>query len=314
MTPPAMTTPDGLLIVDKPAGWTSHDVVARARRLCGTRKVGHAGTLDPMATGVLVLGINRATKLLTFLVGCDKTYTATVRLGQATLTDDAEGEITASYDVAGLSAEVVERAVADLTGEIAQVPSSVSAIKVNGQRSYARVRAGEDVVLRARPVTVTRFDVLDQRTTILPGQGADGHQVWDLDVIVDVSSGTYIRALARDLGAALGVGGHLTALRRTRVGRFGQDIAYSLSELEIASGTGDIPVVPLADVARASFAVRELTAPEATAVGFGQRIPSSPAGRSQPIAAFAPDGHLVAMLDECGSLAKARVVFPESGS
>lgn len=309
-----MTTPDGLLILDKPAGWTSHDVVARARRLCSTRKVGHAGTLDPMATGVLVLGINRATKLLTFLVGCDKTYTATVRLGQSTLTDDAEGEITASYDVAGLSPDAVVRAVADLTGEIAQVPSSVSAIKVNGQRSYARVRAGEDVVLRSRPVTVSRFDVLDQRTTVVAGQGADGHQVWDVDVIVDVSSGTYVRALARDLGADLGVGGHLTALRRTRVGRFGQDVAHSLTEVEMASEAGDIPVIPLADVARASFAVRELTAPEATAVGYGQRIPSSPAGRSQPVAAFAPDGHLVAMLDERGSLAKAHVVFPESGS
>ena len=158
-----MTTPDGLLIVDKPAGWTSHDVVARCRRLCGTRRVGHAGTLDPMATGVLVLGINRATKLLTFLVGCDKTYTATIRLGQSTMTDDAEGEITSSHDVSGLTAEAIARAVAALTGEISQVPSSVSAIKVDGQRSYARVRAGQDVVLPARPVTVGRFDILGQR-------------------------------------------------------------------------------------------------------------------------------------------------------
>src|SRR5665648_936375 len=157
--PLTMTTPDGLLIVDKSAGWTSHDVVACCRRLCGTRRVGHAGTLDPMATGVLVLGINRATKLLTFLVGSDKTYTATIRLGQSTITDDAQGEITTSHDVAGLSVEVVERAVAGLTGEIAQVPSSVSALKVDGRRSYARVRAGQDVVLPARPVTVSRFDI-----------------------------------------------------------------------------------------------------------------------------------------------------------
>jgi tRNA pseudouridine55 synthase len=303
-----MTTPDGLLIVDKPAGWTSHDVVARCRRLCGTRKVGHAGTLDPMATGVLVLGINRATKLLTFLVGCDKTYTATIRLGQSTITDDAEGEITTTSDVGDLSVEAVVRAVADLTGEISQVPSAVSAIKVGGQRSYARVRAGQDVVLPARPVTVNRFDILDQR--IRPaGHGTAGHQVWDCDVIVDVSSGTYIRALARDLGTALGVGGHLTALRRTRVGRFGLDSAHSLEDLEVASEADDIPVIRIADAARDSFVVRELTTPEAVAVGYGQRIPSKPAGRSQPIAAFAPDGHLVAMLDESGTLARAHVVF-----
>jgi tRNA pseudouridine55 synthase len=309
MTTPQMTTPDGLLIVDKPAGWTSHDVVARCRRLCGTRRVGHAGTLDPMATGVLVLGINRATKLLTFLVGCDKTYTATIRLGQSTVTDDAEGEITGSFDVAGLTAEAVRQAVAGLTGEIAQVPSAVSAIKVDGQRSYARVRAGQDVVLRARPVTVSRFDILDQRS-----KTAGGRTVWDVDVIVDVSSGTYIRALARDLGSSLGVGGHLVALRRTSVGRFGLERAHSLEELEIASEADDIPLISLPVAARESFAVRELTAPEATAVGHGQRIPSKPSGRSEPVAAFAPQGHLVAMLDESGTLAKAHVVFTPSGS
>ena len=305
-----MTTPDGLLVVDKPAGWTSHDVVARCRRLCDTRRVGHAGTLDPMATGVLVLGINRATKLLTFLVGCDKTYTATIRLGQSTITDDAEGEIATSHDISALTAKSVADAVAALTGEIAQVPSSVSAIKVDGQRSYARVRAGQDVVLPARPVTVSRFDILDHRAV----QGLQKHRVWDLDVVVEVSSGTYIRALARDLGAALGVGGHLTALRRTRVGRFGLDVAHSLTELEIASEADDIPVIALADAARASFVVRELTAAEATAVGYGQRIPSEPASRGELVAAFAPDGHLVAMLDERGSLAKAHVVFAPSGS
>ena len=304
-----MTTPDGLLIVDKPAGWTSHDVVARCRRLCGTRKVGHAGTLDPMATGVLVLGINRATRLLTFLVGCDKTYTATIRLGQSTITDDADGEITTSHDVSGLSFEAVQRAVADLTGEISQVPSAVSAIKVDGQRSYARVRAGQDVVLAARQVTVSRFDILDHRT-----RSVVGHRVWDCDVVVDVSSGTYIRALARDLGQALGVGGHLTALRRTRVGRFSIDSAHTLVDLEVASEADALPVITMSAAARASFEVRELTVPEATAVGFGQRIPSKPAGRSQPIAAFAPDGNLVAMLDESGTLAKAHVVFTPSVS
>jgi len=262
-----------------------------------------------MATGVLVLGINRATKLLTFLVGCDKTYTATIRLGQSTITDDAEGEIATSHDVSGLTAEAVEREVAALTGDIAQVPSSVSAIKVDGQRSYARVRAGQDVVLPARRVTVSRFDIGDQRARTV-----HGHGVWDLDVIVEVSSGTYIRALARDLGEALGVGGHLTALRRTRVGRFGIDSAHSLTDLEIASETDDLPVVTLAAAARACFTVRELTAPEATAIAYGQRVASQRAGHSQPVAAFAPDGHLVAMLDESGSLAKARVVFAPSGS
>jgi tRNA pseudouridine55 synthase len=199
--------------------------------------------------------------------------------------------------------------VAALTGEIAQVPSSVSAIKVDGQRSYARVRAGQDVVLPARPVVVSRFDVLDQRARTV-----QRHGVWDLDVIVDVSSGTYVRALARDLGTALGVGGHLTALRRTRVGRFGIDGAHSLTDLEIASEADDIPVLPLSAAARACFAVRELTESEAMAIGYGQRIASQKAGRNQPVAACAPDGHLVAMLDESGSLAKARVVFAALGS
>ena len=305
-----MTTPDGLLIVDKPAGWTSHDVVARCRRLCDIRRVGHAGTLDPMATGVLVLGINRATKLLTFLVGCDKTYTATIRLGQSTITDDADGEIATSHDVSGLTVEMVQLGVTALTGELAQVPSSVSAIKVNGQRSYARVRAGEDVVLPARPVTVSRFDILDHRVV----QGLNKHRVRDLDVLVDVSSGTYVRALARDLGEALGVGGHLIALRRTRVGRFGIEGAHSLTDLEIASEADAIPVIPLSEAARASFDVRELSEPEATAIGYGRRISSQLAGRRQPVGAFAPDGHLVAMLDESGSLAKARVVFAPLGS
>jgi tRNA pseudouridine55 synthase len=262
-----------------------------------------------MATGVLVLGINRATKLLTFLVGTDKTYTATIRLGQSTITDDADGEVATSHDVSGLTAEAVQHGVVALTGQIAQVPSAVSAIKVDGQRSYARVRAGQDVVLPARTVTVSRFDILDQRPKTV-----HGHQVWDLDVIVDVSSGTYVRALARDLGAALGVGGHLTALRRTRVGRFGLDVAQSLTELEMASEVDDIPVITLADAARTSFAVRELTAAEATAVGYGQRIASLSGGHDELVAAFAPEGHLVAMLDESGSLAKARVVFAPSGS
>ena len=209
--PPDPLVGDGLLLLDKPSGMSSHDVVGACRRICGTRKVGHAGTLDPMATGLLLVGVNKATRLLTFLVGADKSYTATIRLGVATVTDDAEGETLAVADAGAardLSEERIAAAIAALTGAIEQIPSAVSAIKVNGVRSYARVRDGEEVALAARPVRVDRFDVLARR---------DGPYV-DLDVAVDVSSGTYVRALARDLGAALGVGGHLTALRRTRVG------------------------------------------------------------------------------------------------
>jgi tRNA pseudouridine55 synthase len=304
-----MSAPDGLLVVDKPSGWTSHDVVGRARRLCATRKVGHAGTLDPMATGVLVLGIGRATRLLTFLVGCDKDYTATIRLGQGTITDDAEGEVTSSAAADGLSREQLEAAVARLTGDLQQVPSSVSAIKVKGERSYHRVRAGEDVQLPARAVTVSRFEVLTTR----PGE-AHGIPVLDVDVEVTVSSGTYVRALARDLGTALGVGGHLTALRRTRVGAFTLDQAHGLEALAAVGVPERIPVTPLADAARAQFTVRELTDAETTAVGYGQRVDSAREGRSEPVAAFAPDGRLVAMLDESGHKAKPHVVFAPAGS
>jgi tRNA pseudouridine55 synthase len=291
---------EGLLLVDKPAGWTSHDVVARIRRVCGTRRVGHAGTLDPMATGVLVLGVGRATKLLTFLVGCDKEYAATVRLGQATVTDDAEGEVVASADAAGVTRSVLDAAVARLTGGIEQVPSSVSAIKIDGQRSYARVRSGEDVQLAARPVTVSRFAVLDVRPV-----GA----CLDVDAEVEVSSGTYVRALARDLGAALGVGGHLTALRRTRVGRFGIGDAVPLETLEPGA---PVPLLPMGEAARGQFAVHELTAEEAAAVGYGRRIPAAREG-DPVVAALAPDGSLVAMLDESGPEARPVVVFAAAG-
>lgn len=314
-----MPAPDGLLVVDKPAGWTSHDVVGRARRLCGTRKVGHAGTLDPMATGVLVLGIGRATRLLTFLVGCDKDYTATIRLGQTTVTDDAEGEVTSAVPVEGLTDEAVAAAVTGFTGEIDQVPSAVSAIKVNGERAYHRVRAGESVELAARRVTVSRFAVVARRDGEgipgIPGMpGIPGVPVVDLDVEVTVSSGTYVRALARDLGRELGVGGHLTALRRTRVGAFSLDRAHGLEDLGLLSGPEAMPVLQLAEAARSQFAVRELSAEESTAVGYGQRVDSLEAGRVEPVAAFAPDGRLVAMLDESGHKAKAHVVFAPAGS
>ncbi|CAN7486422.1 tRNA pseudouridine(55) synthase TruB [Knoellia sp. LjRoot47] len=299
---------DGLLVVDKPQDWTSHDVVARARRLCSTRKVGHAGTLDPMATGVLVLGVGRATKLLTFLVGCDKDYDATIRLGQGTLTDDAEGEMTSAPGAGDVTDEAVHAAVARLTGDIEQVPSSVSAIKVKGERSYHRARAGESVDLPARPVTVSQFAIHDLRRS-----DVDGVPVVDVDVTVTVSSGTYVRALARDLGGALGSAGHLTALRRTRVGGFGLGTAHPLADLEARQGEA-MPVIPLAQAARAGFAARELTADEARTLGYGQRLPSAEPGRTEPVAAFGPDGVLVAMLDESKDTARSHVVFAPASS
>ncbi|MEI2777703.1 MAG: tRNA pseudouridine(55) synthase TruB [Tetrasphaera sp.] len=299
---------DGLLLIDKPPGWTSHDVVAKARGLAGTRRVGHAGTLDPMATGVLVLGIGRATKLLTFLVGCAKSYAATIRLGATTVTDDAEGELTARTPVA-LAPGALAAAVAALTGDIEQVPSAVSAIKIDGQRAYARVRGGEAVALAARPVTISRFAVLAERAADL-----DGTPVLDIDVEVDVSSGTYVRALARDLGAALGVGGHLTALRRTHVGRFGLDQCAPLDDLVAGRATGrSLPVLGL-DAAAHALAVRELSAAEARELTFGRRIPSAEPGRTEPVAALDPAGRLVAVLDESRPQARSRVVFVAANS
>ncbi|MBA3799990.1 MAG: tRNA pseudouridine(55) synthase TruB, partial [Geodermatophilaceae bacterium] len=224
--------PDGLTIVDKPQGLTSHDVVARMRRLARTRKVGHAGTLDPMATGVLVLGLGRATRLLGYISGQDKAYTATIRLGVATVTDDAEGEVTSSSSAHEVGEDAIRVGLASLTGSIEQVPSSVSAIKVDGRRSYARVRAGEDVVLPGRPVTVFALDLI---TITRPTP-----DLIDLQVSVECSTGTYVRALARDLGTGLGVGGHLTALRRTRVGGFYIEEARTLEDLVDAPVTQDL--------------------------------------------------------------------------
>lgn len=288
---------DGLVVVDKPSGLTSHDVVARVRRLAGTRRVGHAGTLDPMATGVLLVGVNRATKLLTYLVGADKEYTATIRLGETTVTDDAEGDVTGRADASGVTAADVAAGARALTGDIAQVPSSVSAIKVDGRRAYARARAGETVELAARPVTVREFEVGPLRP--------HGETV-DLDARVVCTSGTYVRALARDLGAGLGVGGHLTALRRTRVGRFTLDGATTLEDL------GErFTVTPLAEVAAAMFDVRHLTASEARDLGFGR--PLTPTGVSGVVAALAPSGDLAALLTDAPvrgeHRAKPEVVF-----
>lgn len=307
------TAHDGLVLVDKPQGWTSHDVVGRVRRMAATRKVGHAGTLDPMATGVLVLGIGRATRLLTHVVGAEKEYTATIRLGAATVTDDAEGEVIAPRGVpgrrewGGVDPADLEAAMAALRGEIAQVPSSVSAIKVDGRRSYARVRAGEDVELAARPVTISRFALTGQPVSAT-ATGPDGAEVpvLDVPVVVVCSSGTYVRALARDLGAALGLGGHLTALRRTRVGPFRIEDATDVDALAgaVAAG-GELPVTDLTTACTELFPARRLDAVQTAAVRVGKVLPAHPveggnvadvASRNGPVAALAPDGHVVALL------------------
>lgn len=301
-SPPAAVVPagDGLVVVDKPAGWTSHDVVGRVRRLAGTRKVGHAGTLDPRATGVLVLGVNRATRLLTYLVGADKEYGATIRLGQTTVTDDAEGEITRAAGAADVGAASLAAAVARLTGPIAQVPSAVSAIKVDGKRSYARVRSGEDVALAARSVTVRRFDILARR----PGVAADGTPVTDVDVVVACSSGTYVRALARDLGADLDVGGHLTALRRTRVGPFTLGDAATLDAL--ADG---FRLIDPTSAVRRCFPVRDLDEAETVAVRHGRPLPCGATPQEGPVAAVAPGGRVVALLADTGGRSRPVLVL-----
>ena len=298
---------DGLVIVDKPGGLTSHDVVARIRRLAGTRRVGHAGTLDPMATGVLVVGVEKATRLLGHLTLTEKQYDATIRLGQSSSTDDAEGELTKSVPTAGLTPETINKAIAELTGEIQQVPPVVSAIKVDGQRAYKLTRAGAAPELKPRPVTVYEFTV----TAIRPAGDGDLTGLTgltDIDATVRCSSGTYIRALARDLGNSLGTGGHLTALRRTRVGGYGLDTAKTLDQL-----AERFEVVPLARAAAAAFARRDLSADEARRVAHGGRLPAGPpgAGTPGPTAAFAPDGSLVALLAEQDGQARPLAVFAE---
>ncbi|AQP46778.1 tRNA pseudouridine(55) synthase TruB [Tessaracoccus aquimaris] len=272
-----MSSASGVVIVDKPSAVTSHQVVGMLRRLLGTRKIGHAGTLDPMATGVLILGVNRATRLLGHLALHDKRYLATVRLGASSSTDDADGDLTLVGDASHLTLDEVDAALEVQRGDISQVPSSVSAIKVDGKRAYALARAGESVELKSRPVTISRLDVLEVRAS-------DGFL--DVDLDVECSSGTYVRAIARDLGAALGVGGHLTALRRTRIGGYSLDDAVSL---------GDEPpaLMSMADAARLSFPVLDVTAEEATDIGFGRPIarpvPANPTGM------IAPDGSLLAL-------------------
>ena len=288
--------PGGLVVVDKPAGITSHDVVSRVRRLAHTRRVGHAGTLDPMATGVLVLGVERATRLLTYLVGDGKRYQATIRLGQSTITDDAEGEVTGVGDASGLTEAAVRDALTRLTGEIDQVPSAVSAIKVNGRRSYARVRAGEQFQLAARPVTVHRLDLTGLRTP--------APTLLDLDVEVECSSGTYVRALARDLGSALHTGGHLTALRRTAAGGFTIAEASTLDEL---AERPDPVTIPLGAAVARVLPRRDADADEARVLSHGG--PLSTVGIAGPYGVFDPAGDVVAIVSERDGRARPEVVL-----
>jgi tRNA pseudouridine55 synthase len=285
-----------LVLIDKPTGWTSHDVVAKVRKAIGTKKVGHAGTLDPLATGLLVLGIESGTKLLTFLVGADKTYEATIRLGQQTISDDSESEVISSAspdEIAKLSDEDIARGIAKLTGVIMQTPSSVSAIKVAGKRAYDLVRAGEEVKLKAREVNIYSFEMLS--VTRVSG-------FMDVQVRVECSSGTYIRALARDLGNLLGVGGHITALRRTRVGHFDVTQANSIEELS------ELRLTDLATAAKQLFPVIELTESEVTDLIHGKRI-TAKSEVTGLAAGLSMSGKLVAVLESVKTDLKSVVVF-----
>ena len=337
----AVTAVDGVLVVDKPQGLTSHDVVGATRRLAATRKVGHAGTLDPMATGLLLLGIGRATRFLTYLVGADKTYEATVRLGAETTTEDADGEITATRGcrIEDLPEDRLQEALTALTGPIQQVPSAVSAIKIDGVRAYQRIRDGQDVELRARPVTIHELRLTGEpRKAIVDGDGArsDGSgtvEAVDIDILVSCSSGTYVRALARDLGRALGCGAHLTALRRTAVGPFDIDEAHTLADLSAqveadasAPEPHGVTTVPLEEVARRCFERLALSQDEAHALRYGQpldaavlkraeapetrRPQASPgAAEQRVVAGFAPGGRLVALLRHQGPRARPVLVL-----
>lgn len=285
---------DGFLVVDKSGGMTSHDVVAVARKALGTRKVGHAGTLDPMATGVLVLGFGSATRLLQYITDGDKSYRATIVLGASTITDDSEGEVLTSTDASAVSDVDIEKILSKMIGTIAQRPSSVSAVKVEGERAYDRVRAGEKFELAAREVTISQLDVLEIRHL---------EKTTEVDIEVTCSAGTFIRAIARDLGNALGVGGHLSALRRTRVATFTVESAVTFENLKAQN------FVPLeiAQVARAIFEPRELTLTEVQELSFGRPLTES---KSPNIcAAMSPDNRLIALLKDEGGKAKPVAVF-----
>ena len=281
----------GLLLVDKPQGLTSHDVVARTRKAAGTRKVGHAGTLDPMATGLLVLGLNSSTRLLTYLVGLDKEYFATIKLGESTDSDDADGTVVSTSSTSEVTDQLIEAGIAKLRGPISQVPSTVSAIKVDGKRAYALAREGEEVVLKPRAVTISAFELLSR----------DGDS---LHVRVECSSGTYIRALARDLGADLGVGAHLTALRRTRIGPFAIDGAHELEGIDVATG-----LISPAEAASTLFATVELSDQQALELTQGKRFDvDAPDG--SPVAAVTASGRLVGLVTIASGRVRTLVNFP----
>lgn len=284
----------GVVIVDKPAGMTSHDVVGRVRRLADTRRVGHAGTLDPMATGVLVVGVGQATRLLGHLTLSEKAYETTVRLGASTVTDDAKGDVVSKADATHIDDASIRVEMGVLTGQIRQVPSAVSAVKVDGVRAYQRVRSGEEVELKAREVTVTRFDAAAIRR--------DGPFV-DVDAVVECSSGTYVRALARDMGAALGVGGHLTSLRRTRVGPYTLGQARTLDQLD-----REFDLVSIEDAAAVAFPRMDVDAATARQVAHGAPLPRTGFG-SGPVALFGPDGTLLSLVEDRGPRAKYLAVF-----
>jgi len=291
----------GVEVIDKPTGWTSHQVVAKVRRIVGTRKVGHAGTLDPMATGVLLIGIGRATRLLGHLALTDKAYAATIRLGLATVTDDAEGEVTETPGARGVTDDQIASALERLRASTTQVPSSVSAIKIDGVRSYAKVRSGQDVVLAPRPVIVDRLEVVARRDVQLQAIA-----VVDLDVVVECSSGCYVRALARDLGIALGTGGHLTALRRTRVGPFMLDEAQTFD-----ADTSNLTVLDMADVAGRCFASVTLDPAQVIQVRNGRQLPQFDLP-ANPTALLSPEGTLLALYrPRAGGGAIAEAVFSD---
>ena len=303
-----------IVFIDKAEGWTSHDVVAKARRALGTRKVGHAGTLDPMATGLLVLGAGPATRLLTHLVGLGKTYETTIRLGVSTVSDDREGnilDIASPEDIADVAEhpERVRAAVAALTGDIEQAPSAVSAIKVDGKRAYDRVRAGEQVELKKRPVTIDSFEIEEPRLAAAVGisGGEMPMEVLDVDAVVECSSGTYIRALARDMGEDLGVGGHLVALRRTHVGPFTLEGATSTEDL--AAGKIARLVSPT-EVARMLFPELPLTAEQTVDLGNGKRLDVPDHPNAKLVAATSPDGSLVGLVEVKNGRTRVVTNFP----
>ena len=281
----------GIALIDKQQGFTSHDVVAKLRKLLGTKKIGHAGTLDPMATGLLLMGVGAGTKLMQFLSGLDKTYLATIRLGASSSTDDAQGELEELRDASQVSREQLETEILKLTGNIEQVPSSVSAIKVDGKRAYDLVRAGEEVVLKSRRVTVSRFEIVGEPLVV--------DKYLDINVEVDCSSGTYIRALARDLGEALGVGGHLTALRRTRIGSFEVSNAREIAQ--------EPTLVTNLEVLKTLMPEVAISQQQEIDLRHGKRLALEISGTSCATA----NGRLVAVIEPVGSEAKSSVVFPE---